>query len=562
MTTNYHTPLGDTDFNTSGVNVRLSDLDSGITGVDGEIDAARTAIPHAISSPPNTLGDSLSWMAGNVANVMAFGATGDGVTDDTAAIQNAVTNYEIIYFPPGTYICNDLNVPANRMLFAHKGATLLTTLEAGHVLIIAGEHVTLRGLRFEGADADEHGILINLEVGDLDNIRVEGCEFTRLFSCVRIKSFTEINRIASNVFVTDNYFHNIEGRVLDCKKEIVAEDGVVYSLDNIHFERNTLIDIAPESSGSEGPPPAFPGAQGNTGAIHIANHTSVVRFYICDNVVYRAGPQFVCMRNPGNQPRVDFVIRGNTVRQQGSTNVIHMGYQLYGIDNLIFADNSVYYVEFECMLMANCRNYKITGCHFEDGNVGIAIVDNASYHRSYGEISNCTFVDIECPTGENNGNKGIYLESDGGEVDINNCRFTSRNGAKAQTGIDIGYDNSPPRYARSFSLVDFEWVSAGDGTYYLKKTGGYNPRVSLPVSVYELAGANSILLTQGILSSGTLGSAGQWTYGDGHALGYDTIYVRLSDSTAPTTTKCMHLMRAMPFRLPTAALNQSPWASQ
>jgi len=42
-------------------------------------------------------------------SVRDFGAVGDGVTDDTAAIQQAIysTSFSTVYFPPGTYRCTD-----------------------------------------------------------------------------------------------------------------------------------------------------------------------------------------------------------------------------------------------------------------------------------------------------------------------------------------------------------------------------------------------------------------------------------------------------------------------
>jgi hypothetical protein len=46
-----------------------------------------------------------SMIEGGVANVKAFGATGDGVTDDTAAIQSALDNAQSVIFPEGTYLC-------------------------------------------------------------------------------------------------------------------------------------------------------------------------------------------------------------------------------------------------------------------------------------------------------------------------------------------------------------------------------------------------------------------------------------------------------------------------
>jgi hypothetical protein len=45
-----------------------------------------------------------SMIDGAPANVLDFGAVGDGVTDDTVAIQNAVASAKALYFPQGTYL--------------------------------------------------------------------------------------------------------------------------------------------------------------------------------------------------------------------------------------------------------------------------------------------------------------------------------------------------------------------------------------------------------------------------------------------------------------------------
>ncbi len=40
-------------------------------------------------------------------NVHTLGATGDGQTDDTAAIQNAISSHRVLYFPSGQYVVRD-----------------------------------------------------------------------------------------------------------------------------------------------------------------------------------------------------------------------------------------------------------------------------------------------------------------------------------------------------------------------------------------------------------------------------------------------------------------------
>jgi len=59
------------------------------------------------------------------ANIRDLGAKGDGQTDDTAAIQNAIANYRAIYFPSGFYIVRDtLKLKPDTVLIGlHPGAT-------------------------------------------------------------------------------------------------------------------------------------------------------------------------------------------------------------------------------------------------------------------------------------------------------------------------------------------------------------------------------------------------------------------------------------------------------
>jgi hypothetical protein len=67
------------------------------------------AIPGAgITAPGIGIGQAIAGSYGLVKNVRAFGAVGDGVADDTSAINAAISNAAatgggIVYFPPGTY---------------------------------------------------------------------------------------------------------------------------------------------------------------------------------------------------------------------------------------------------------------------------------------------------------------------------------------------------------------------------------------------------------------------------------------------------------------------------
>lgn len=73
---------------------------------------------------------SYSMINGAPVNVKDFGAVGDGVTDDTTAIQNALSSNvaAAVYFPPGTYkitACLD-NTNGYRRLYAESGLVGVT----------------------------------------------------------------------------------------------------------------------------------------------------------------------------------------------------------------------------------------------------------------------------------------------------------------------------------------------------------------------------------------------------------------------------------------------------
>lgn len=80
----------------------------------------------------------------------------------------------------------------------------------------------------------------------------------------------------------------------------------------------------------------------------------------------------------------------------------------------------------------------------------------------------------------------------------------------------------------SLRNATYRWTASGSGTneYYCELAGGGNPGLLQPTSVY----ADSVALT-----SGSLGSlaAARWGWGNNDTLGFNTVYVRLSDGADP-----------------------------
>jgi len=100
---------------------------------------------------------------------------------------------------------------------------------------------------------------------------------------------------------------------------------------------------------------------------------------------------------------------------------------------------------------------------------------------------------------------------------------------KVWTGATGDYALSTNWKPVSVRTAAYSWTLSGSGTseYYLRTAANGNPGFSATPALVYLNGASA--------TSGSLGSlvASRWGYGDNDALGYSTIYVRLSDSTDP-----------------------------
>lgn len=92
-------------------------------------------------------------MEKTVFSVMQFGATGNGETPDTKAIQSAIDACNengggTVYFPPGNYVSASLTLKSNVTLDLEAGATLIQKTEPGEKVFMQGErieNVTIRG---------------------------------------------------------------------------------------------------------------------------------------------------------------------------------------------------------------------------------------------------------------------------------------------------------------------------------------------------------------------------------------------------------------------------------
>ncbi|MFI3237425.1 MAG: glycosyl hydrolase family 28-related protein [Lachnospiraceae bacterium] len=174
-------------------------------------------------------------------NVKSFGAKGNGSTDDTeailAAIQDAVDETGVVYFPPGKYMIRPIEVPSHITLMGYsswsylgerkdkdgnsldpgyEGRTIISALEGGARALfdLDGKCGTrFQGLTIDGANVGEgmHGIYTH-NIGIEQHICVEDC---------RIQNFTGSGIRLDKVWVFSirrNLIMNNKEHGIDCSR--------------------------------------------------------------------------------------------------------------------------------------------------------------------------------------------------------------------------------------------------------------------------------------------------------------------------------------------------------
>lgn len=86
----------------------------------------------------------------DVVSVKDYGAVGDGVTDDTVAIQAAINTGFNLVFPAGTYLANNLTQSTNFQRFYAYGQVTIAKNANGALLTSSGNYVEFDGIQFVG----------------------------------------------------------------------------------------------------------------------------------------------------------------------------------------------------------------------------------------------------------------------------------------------------------------------------------------------------------------------------------------------------------------------------
>jgi hypothetical protein len=203
------------------------------------------------------------------ASVMDYGAIGNGVADDTVAIQAAVNANDAVFFPAGTYkVTSPVTLKSNNILFGEGGASVInysgTSTSRGAFFADSGsasayvENLTIQDLKIVGQVATL-GFSEFIHLVSLHGVRnclierciVEGFRGDGIIFGSGLNDPVTTERHNINVTVRDCY---IDGINADNRNGISVIDGDGVTIHNNYITRCSrsnmpgAIDIEPDNS--------------------------------------------------------------------------------------------------------------------------------------------------------------------------------------------------------------------------------------------------------------------------------------------------------------------------
>lgn len=209
---------------------------------------------------------------GPTVNVKAYGATGDGVTDDTAAVQAACTAANGVFFPSGTYkVTSPITLKSNNMVFGEGASSVIlytgTATSQGALYANSGsastyvENLVVQNIKILGtvATAGFSEFVHLISFHGVRNCLIDSCEIVGFRGDGIIfgsglndnplpNSSTERHNI--DVTISNCY---IDGVNNDNRNGISVIDGDGVNIENNYFTRCTrsnmpgAIDIEPDA---------------------------------------------------------------------------------------------------------------------------------------------------------------------------------------------------------------------------------------------------------------------------------------------------------------------------
>jgi hypothetical protein len=464
-----------------------------------------------------------------VTNVLDFGAAGDGVMDDTEAIQHALDDGEgLIEFPRGTYrisktLIVDLQKRSRTAISGLGGVAKIVMHGPGPAIFLSATHAktadpdgfrpeewqhermpTVDGIEIEGAHPEADGIRI---------IGVMQPTLTRVL-IRNVRTAVHVTERARNLIVNGcNFYHNtgvgIHLDKVNLHQTVIADSHISYCrLGGIRIEdseiRNLQItgnDI--EYNNYRAHQKQFPDAEGEpTAEIYIDVRSGTVREgTIASNTIQAThSPNGSNIRFIGTREGEEgqfagmWTISGNLIGSQN--NNVH----LTGVRGVVISGNYIYSAHNRNVLVENSRDIVIGANNFghnpdyrgRELATGIRIVDS--------ENCNLTGVLIQDAQAGTHTVETVPLEREA-LVELIRCRRVNMTGCQVLDGTPIGIliEDCADALVSSCSVINQRKVPKMDSAIVFR---GKNPGSMLVQSRISGASRDAIISGDDVLAEG------------------------------------------------------------
>lgn len=373
-------------------------------------------------------------------SVKTYGAIGDGVADDTVAIQLALTSSNNVFFPTGVYISSTLNIINDDTRIHGNGVSSvikLKTGDTGYLVECASNRVVAENLLFSGGSgtsqrsvtastANRNGLSVSsqrnsiiqnctfegfenigLGVNDLSNtflerFLVDGCIFKKCWSGLDTGSFGEYTRYANC-------------QIVDCAIGITIRSGNI-NVNNFVINKNGIGVFLQGNVANDGH-----GSVNNSLINH--NDYAVLSIDVINGFLFTGNNFFEGIFEVRNSTGINIVnnivnLTSLVIKGGGADSGMN-----YFINNKMFPSygNAITRASGGLMIIQN--NYFDDGSFLEDKTVdgNILMHSNTPLIRIKGVGSSFGIIEL---SRSNSGTKGFVTQTDDDVVVINSNNVT------------------------------------------------------------------------------------------------------------------------------------------
>jgi hypothetical protein len=392
-------------------------------------------------------------MIGSMSNVRNFGAIGDGVSDDTAAIRHALSDSDgMLEFPRGNYLISE----TIEIRLDETGRLGIDGADGTATVIMSGEGPAFRIIGTHSGTGDPNSSKPNVwerqRMPTLRNIEITGTHESAdgvelietvqaVFSGVLIRQVRHgirLHKRNRNVLISDSHFYHNTGvgiflDEVNLHQINICGNHISYNrLGGIRIERSEVRNLQITGNDIEyNNHRAFGTEPEITAEIYIdttAERASVNEVTVASNTIQATPSPGGCNIRIKEEPGADrppglWAITGNIIGNQ--ENSVH----LTGCYGIVVSGNTIYSSENRNVLIEQSSHINLSGNvhrrHTTALFAGVRLVDSTDCL-----LSGCTFRD-ESPEGQGNG--ASLLE-------LSNCRRINVQGCQLIDGAPYGLD--------------------------------------------------------------------------------------------------------------------------